>query len=228
MALWNSNTTNEPTQPRFFMQYFYLPSSSLQSLERWSSVLSIVYPTTSTIMIELDFFLNSVPVKDCCEVCYCVWYKYSPVIFLWISGQYLPVSVQTTTSGAKNQGATEQKPNSSFPNIYQKVSEPEYRQYTIIIYYRHNLASTIILDLCHAHSSSVSHTVSPPSPTWWADVLLCETLSLGSHQRWRLCPWWWTAPPQPPAWSHHGLPSLHTSLHAWAHSEDNLVWSDNR
>ena len=86
------------------------------------------------------------------------------MIFLWISGQYLPVSVQTTTSGAKNQGATEQKPNSSFPNIYQKLSEPEYRQYTIIIYYRNNLAFTIILDLCHAHSSSVSHTVPPPTP----------------------------------------------------------------
>ena len=61
------------------------------------------------------------------------------IIFLWISGQYLPVSVQTTTSGAKNQGATEQKPNSSFPNIYQKVSEPEYH-HRIMIYHEHSLA----------------------------------------------------------------------------------------
>ena len=147
-----------------------------------------------------------------------MWLKYSPVIiiFLWISGQYLPVSVQTTTSGAKNQGAPEQKPNSSFPNIYQKVSEPEYRQPE----HNNNISSTqagwatIIAALCHAHTPSVSHSLTQcpplPSPTWWADVLLCETLSLGSHQWWRWWqwwgPWWWVATPQPPAWSHRGQP----------------------
>ena len=98
----------------------------------------------------------------------CVWVlvlRYPPVreLFLLISGQYLckPQSlVQKTTSGAP-----EQKPNSSFPNIYQKLSEPEYRQYRIIIYHEQSLASQIIPGLCHAHSSSVSLSLTQCPPT---------------------------------------------------------------
>ena len=39
------------------------------------------------------------------------------------------------------------------------------------------------------HNCPLAHTVWPsPSPTWGADVLLCEMLSPGSHQRWRAPP----------------------------------------
>ena len=92
---------------------------------------------------------------------------------------YLASICATATSGAKNQNASEQKPNSSF---HQHLSE-------IPAWLKGGYG-----ELCAGgsetwHNCPLAHTVWPsPSPTWGADVLLCEMLSPGSHQRWRAPP----------------------------------------